>query len=381
MKVANIIEEGRLGGPQIRMTEVATHLQQRNIITTIILPKSNSERFQERLNKVQVPYKSLTLHRLTKDKKHLLLFVVLFFPELWAVTRYLKSEHFDLVDISGGSWQLKSAIAGKLAGCKVIWHLNDTQMPRIIKSIFRLVAKICTDGFITAGRRVGNYYLDMFEQDDKTVFEMQAPVDCSVFNPDIVQPASKIETSDSLNVVTVANVNPIKGLEYFIKMAGLVNKYHKDQPINFWIIGSIFESQIKYYQELQSLIAKCDVKNIHFFGQCDDVKSVLKATDIYVCSSLAEASPISVWEAMSMEKAIVSADVGDVSRFIANGENGYIVPVANATELADGVGKLISDSERRERFGKRSREIALKYLDILNCVDVHEEAYQSIVQK
>ena len=35
--------------------------------------------------------------------------------------------------------------------------------------------------------------------------------------------------------------------------------------------------------------------------------------------------PLSVWEAMSMEKAIVSTDVGDIKKFINNGNNGLVV--------------------------------------------------------
>ena len=42
---------------------------------------------------------------------------------------------------------------------------------------------------------------------------------------------------------------------------------------------------------------------------------------------LDKSSPLSVWEAMSMEKAIVSTDVGDIKKFINNGNNGLVVRV------------------------------------------------------
>ena len=45
MIVANIIEESRLGGPQIRITRVAEHLKKLNVKTIVFMPKNNSEDF------------------------------------------------------------------------------------------------------------------------------------------------------------------------------------------------------------------------------------------------------------------------------------------------------------------------------------------------
>ena len=46
MKIANIIEEGRLGGPQIRMASIAASLKGK-AETVIVMPKKNSLIFQE----------------------------------------------------------------------------------------------------------------------------------------------------------------------------------------------------------------------------------------------------------------------------------------------------------------------------------------------
>ena len=50
-----------------------------------------------------------------------------------------------------------------------------------------------------------------------------------------------------------------------------------------------------------------------------DLEKEIIIIDIYICTSNNEASPLSVWEAMSMEKAIISTDVGDVGKFIDDG--------------------------------------------------------------
>jgi len=48
VKVANIIEEGRLGGPQIRIAEVARCLKEQGIETTVIYPKYQSDLFKQK---------------------------------------------------------------------------------------------------------------------------------------------------------------------------------------------------------------------------------------------------------------------------------------------------------------------------------------------
>ena len=120
------------------------------------------------------------------------------------------------------------------------------------------------------------------------------------------------------------------------------------------------------------------MKNFLFINAREDVRSILKSMEIYICTSKNESSPLSVWEAMSMEKAIVSKDVGDVSKFIKNGENGFIVKASNSNDLAKSVKNLILDPKLRKKFGKKSRQIAKNKLDLKVCGKLHSIAYKSI---
>ena len=68
IKVANIIEDGRLAGPQNRMMKVAS--ASNNIAhTKIILPKRNSEDFQNQCNKLRINYIPLSLSTMSAPPK------------------------------------------------------------------------------------------------------------------------------------------------------------------------------------------------------------------------------------------------------------------------------------------------------------------------
>jgi len=79
-----------------------------------------------------------------------------------------------------------------------------------------------------------------------------------------------------------------------------------------------------------------------------------------------------------MAKPIVSTDVGDVPIHVRNDENGFIVPVGDADQLAVRVQQLLEDESMRKRFGTHSRLIAQENLDISICGEKHLEAYQQL---
>lgn len=380
IRVANIIEEGRLGGPQVRISEVASLLQERynNIYTKVILPIFLSENFQEKLNAQKIPFKPIPLHRLGKGWKIILKYLMWFPVEIVLIWKLFRKESFDVIHVSGGSWQVKGVLAGKLSGAKVLWHLNDTKMPSVIKFIFRFIAKFCADGFIVAGNRVKKYYVhDLGFGDSKPVFVIQAPVDCNKFDPSRVQADERIGSMPGLKIVSVGNVSPVKGFEYFLQMASKLNQQF--DGLSFSVVGPHWDSQKGYTSKLKKLQDGLDLKNLLFYGSCSDVRAIHKAADIYVCSSVAEASPLSVWEAMAMGKAIVATDVGDISRFIEHGKSGFIVPPESPEKLAEYVGRLVENPELRAAFGSRAREIAVAELDVSIVARHHAEAYESIL--
>jgi glycosyltransferase involved in cell wall biosynthesis len=243
--------------------------------------------------------------------------------------------------------------------------------------IFKLLALNFCDTFITAGGKVKEYYFSDKRFSQKQIVEIQSPVDTSVFAPSQVKEDYKIASYPGLKIITVGNINPLKGIEYLIKMASILSKQYNG--LNFFVVGPHYRSQQKYSEKMREMVKKLKLINFHFYGQADNVSSILKAADIYVCSSIAEASPVSVWEAMSMAKPIVSTDVGDIARFIKNGENGFVVPIRDAVDLADKVRALIQNKELREEMGQKSRNVAVKYLDIDIGAKKHALLYKQLI--
>lgn len=375
--VANIIEEGRVGGPQWRMVRVAGELE-RSFHTVIFMPKTNSDRFQELCTSKHIPFKVTTLTGVTKRWLILAKYSIFFPHEIAILARALKHSSIDLVHVSGGSWQYKGIIAARVVGVPVIWHLNDTEMPALIRIAFRLVQPLAS-GFIFASERSRQYYSGKLDERPRAL--IPATVDVDSFNPE-----HDFEEDTQLNATmgnswvlgVVANINPVKGLETAIlALSALVQK---GKDVRLLIVGPVFDTQESYYQQLLALAQTHGIDDrVHWAGARSDTRPLFSLMDVYVCSSRAESSPMSVWEAMAMSVPVVSTNVGDVPIHVLEGESGFIVPVGDHQSMADRVEILLSDESFRKRCGAEARKVAIANFSVKKVAEMTANFYKEVL--
>jgi len=382
IRVANIVEEGRLGGPQMRMALVASELNKskfkKKIDTTFIFPKKDSKEFRIRCEKNGIKYFLFSLSSISRNWINIIKYLILFPFEVLMLSKLFKENSFDIVHVSGGSRSFKSIIAARISKIKVVWELNDTYAPIIIRCIFFCLSPLANN-FIFASDRTEKYYKRLNPKNRRN-FLIQSPVDVDFFNPIFKYQneefIKKLVKEKKIIIGTVTNVSPVKGLLSFLRIAKSLSSY--SNKIVFIIVGSVHNSQKSYYERLLSTINREELNNIFFLGSRIDVRPLLKVMNIYVCSSKNESSPLSVWEAMSMKKAIISNDVGDVSKFITNNVSGFVVKKDDDATLIKHLKKLIHNSKLRNTLGKSARKQAKNKLDLKICATHHLKMYQEI---
>jgi len=108
--------------------------------------------------------------------------------------------------------------------------------------------------------------------------------------------------------------------------------------------------------ELEALTADLGIADVVLFtGVRRDVDALLPAFDVLALSSVHEAAPLVVLEAMAAGLPVVSTDCGALRDLVAVGTEGLLVDVGDVAGLAGALAALAEDPERRRTMGAAAR--------------------------
>jgi glycosyltransferase involved in cell wall biosynthesis len=171
-------------------------------------------------------------------------------------------------------------------------------------------------------------------------------------------------------VVTVARIDPIKDILSLIRSADIVRRHIKD--VKYVVYGSV--SVPEYYEECLQLRDQLGLQEVFIFaGHTTNMSAAYQSGDVIVLSSISEAFPYSVVEAMMTAKPVVSTDVGGIRE--ALGPTGILVTPFDHEGLAEGTIKLLNNAELREEMGREGRERALNFFTLDRVLDLHLKSY------
>ncbi|MDP4084992.1 MAG: GT4 family glycosyltransferase PelF [Bacillota bacterium] len=171
-------------------------------------------------------------------------------------------------------------------------------------------------------------------------------------------------------VVSIARIDPIKDIISLIKTAAIVKK--RIPNVKFIVYGSV--SVQEYYEECLELRKKLQLEETFIFaGHTTNMVAAYHSGDVVALSSISEAFPYSVVEAMMTGKPVVATDVGGIKEALGN--TGYLVTPRDSEEFALALTKLLSDTALRQSMGREARERALNYFTLEKVLEHHLKSY------
>ena len=159
--------------------------------------------------------------------------------------------------------------------------------------------------------------------------------------------------ADDIVIGTMSRMNEFrKGNTYFLEMAAhLLAEFPKTR---FLIIGDgLLRPDLERMAVELGIADRCT-----FAGWRDDRHALLASMDVFVMPSLKEAGPTALLEAMAMGLPVVSTRVGMAREVVDDGQDGFIVPLADSKALTDAVRPLVADPSFRAHVGALSRRKA-----------------------
>jgi glycosyltransferase involved in cell wall biosynthesis len=171
-------------------------------------------------------------------------------------------------------------------------------------------------------------------------------------------------------VVTVARIDPIKDILTLMRSAAIVRQTIPD--VKYIVYGSV--SVPEYYEECLQLRAQLKLEETFIFaGHTTSIAAAYQNGDVIALSSISEAFPYSVVEAMMSGKACIATDVGGISEAI--GDAGILVKPFDAEAFAAGTIKLLRDPELREALARDGQERALNFFTLERVLELHLKSY------
>jgi len=175
-------------------------------------------------------------------------------------------------------------------------------------------------------------------------------------------------------VLFVGRIVRHKGIEYLIESAKLF------QGAKLMIVGE--GDKLKSMKD-RARSLRLEEKVI-FTGKVPHslLPSYYASCDLFVLPSISrlEAFGIVALEAMATGKPVVVSDIPGVREVITDGEEGLLCEPMNPKDLAQKIGRLLSDEELRRRMGEKGRRRVEENFSMEKVVDKIEKLYETVLQ-
>jgi len=379
--ILHIVPDERFGGPQGRVLQVAKHLKTEGFVTIVAMPEGDKT-FANMLMDSDIPYYQVRNFRRLHPATNLganLTWLLYSIPGTISLVRLIRRNKVDIVHVNG-HLQLQGALAARLSGARLVWHLNGTSALKLTRILLLPFLVFLPHRLVVSARAVREHHFGSNSLASHATL-LYPPVDTSKFRPDYnieeYQHEFGLGLSDKV-VGIIANINPTKGHEYFLQAAMIIKK--NLPSTKFLVVGRRLKTAEKYWQRVKALITSSKLESaVILTGARLDTPQIMNVIDVFVLASLAEAAPVVVLEAMACGKPVVATNVGGVAELLVDGETGILVPPKDGRAIAEAVLYLLTHPSEARKMGLKGRERAIEYFDIKGCTQRHKDLYKEVL--
>jgi glycosyltransferase involved in cell wall biosynthesis len=183
---------------------------------------------------------------------------------------------------------------------------------------------------------------------------------------------------DSPTVISLRSLNPLYDIESLIKSIPMVLR---EIPNSKFVIAGRGSEETRLKELAKSLGVSLNTKFVGVIPN-DELPEYLTTMDVYVSTALSDAGLSgSTAEAMACGLPVIVTDVADNRRWVADGVNGFVVPIKDPKSLAEKTIYLLKNEGVRKKFGKISREIIEKTNDYYKEMEKMERIYEELAKK
>jgi len=174
-------------------------------------------------------------------------------------------------------------------------------------------------------------------------------------------------------LLSVARLVPDKDHDTLLMAFARISGRHPDAEL--WLVGNGPRRSI-LEQQVNDLGIAGQVK---FLPPARDIRHFYHQAEVFVLSSVAEALPNVILEAMAAGLPVVGTRVGGLPEAVVPEETGLLVAPRDVEGLALALERLLSDPETGRRLGRQGRQRAVELFSFRAMVSRHEEVWSRLL--
>ncbi len=247
-------------------------------------------------------------------------------------------------------WSINGVIAGF---CNLfynrplitVFHGTDANAvgSSIVKTLLALLAIKLSDRVVGVSESITNSLKEHFPRYKNKIHFLSNGVEEKLFD-------LKPEDSDEFTFLTIANLNPLKGVADVIEAFAQVN----NKRARLLVVGDGPEKK-----ELEHLATKLRLTDkVEFLGVLspDEIPHVLNNSNAFVLASYSEGRPSVILEAMASGKAILATSLPGILEMIEPDYNGFLFSPGDTGKLTELMDALIGRPDLAESIGCNAKQ-------------------------
>jgi len=305
------------------------------------------------------PFKFIPTYVTESFFKQLVTYIAAVFKLIWVCITDRQIKILHIHHASRGSFLRKSLLVliGKIFGKKVILHIhgggfhNFYNRAKLMKPVIRWTLEN-SDAVICLSEMWKKYYSSTFKLKRLVIINnvVESPLTSHV------SPLTH-ETIGSLKLLFLGHVTEKKGVFDLLKvLAEGRDQFKHKVKVTIGGIGEV--------ERLEKIISDNQFNgDVSFAGWVNGNRKaeLLNNCDVYVLPSYFEALPISILEAMSYGKPVISTNVGGVPEIVKPGFNGWLFQPGDHEALNKILREAMENKALLKQYGNNSLSISKNY--------------------
>jgi len=382
-----------LSGGEIALLNLIRHLDRR-LVTPIVALASEGP-LAARLREIcEVHVLPLPENIRNRRKDSLGWSSMLKLPEVAALVRYTyelarfaKNHDADLIHTNSLKADIIGGVAGFLARRPVVWHVHDRveedYLPKSAVRAFRFLCSV-VPSYVIANSQAALRTLHLKQNQPQAAIPpgVELPKHSNggqgVHGPRLVPPPD--ENADKPVIALIGRICPWKGQGIFLEAAAAVRKRFPNAT--FKIVGAALFGEEPYEAEIRQLCTELNLNEaVEFTGFCSNIPEFLTQVDVVVhASTIAEPFGQVIVEGMAAAKPVVATNGGGVPEIVIDNVTGLLIPMGDASAMAEAVCNILSDPSTARQMGLRGRDRVRERFSIESTALKVEAVYREVLR-